>query len=284
MLWILLIMVIVGMITFVYVGVQMFSEAWEEEHQYENIESELDLLLLTIPPQHLTYLSFCAAFLGVIFVGAFLGTEFFRNIVGMVVIGMVFAIFPPFFVNLYRKHRQKAFGVQLVDALVALSNSLRAGFSLPKAVELLAEESPDPLRQEMRIVVQEMRLGEPLVTALRNLNKRMPNEDLDLLATAIDIAGEVGGNLSEIFDNIANTIRERHKIQGRIDALTSQGRLQGIVVGLLPLFLGVAINYIDPTLFRPMYTTPIGWGLIAVAIILELLGFWIIMKIVSIRV
>ncbi|RME82994.1 MAG: hypothetical protein D6785_07225 [Planctomycetota bacterium] len=276
--------VCLGVMAFAYVGIQLFTESWEKDEKYEELENNIDLILLTLPPQHLTYLSFLSAFLGIGLAGLFLGFDFYKNPMGMIVVGSLCGALPAFYIKMYRKKRQKMFGIQLIDALSSLSNSLRAGHALPKAVELLAMEAPEPLRSEMQIVVQEMRLGESLVQALRNLEKRMPNEDLDLLATAIDIAGEVGGNLTEVFDNIAHTIRERNKIEGKINAMTSQGKAQGVVVAFLPLVLGLAINFIDPQLFRPMYTTLVGWIMIGVVILLEIIAFFIIMKIVTIKV
>lgn len=272
--------VFIGVMAFAYAGIQLFSQGWESyEEKYEDMEVSMESLLLTIPPQHLLYISMLSGLVG--YIGAYF---FFGNLMGGLIIGGFFLLGPRVSLMIYKKKRQKKFGTQLIDALSALSNSLRAGFALPKAIELLSIEGADPLRQEMKIVVQEMRLGDTLVQALRNLEKRMPNEDLDLLATAISIAGEVGGNLTEIFDNIANTIRERNKIEGRIDALTSQGKAQGFVVGMLPLILGLAVNAIDPKMFEPMYTTWYGWIMIGVVIFLEMVAMLIIRKIVTIRV
>ena len=114
--------------------------------------------------------------------------------------------------------------------------------------------------------------------------RRVPSQDLDLLATSIAISASVGGNLAEVFDRIAETVRERHRIEGRIDALTAQGKMQGLMVSVLPIIVGVAINFIDPELMRPLLTTPIGWGILAVMIIMEGLGYFFVRKITSIEV
>ena len=272
--------VFLGVMAFAYVGIQLFSQGWESyEEKYDEIEVSMESLLLTIPSQHILYLSMLSGLVG--YIGAYF---MFGNLMGGVIIGGFFLLFPRVSLVIYKKKRQKKFANQLIDALGALSNSLRAGHALPKAIEILSTESPDPLKQEMKIVVQEMRLGDTLVESLRNLEKRMPNEDLDLLATAISIAGEVGGNLTEVFDNIADTIRERNKIEGRIEALTSQGKAQGFVVAMLPLILGLAVNAIDPKMFEPMYTTWYGWSMIGLVILLEVVALLIIRKIVTIRV
>ncbi|RME03151.1 MAG: hypothetical protein D6805_07655 [Planctomycetota bacterium] len=271
----------VGVLSFVFIGLQMFSKKWEsyEEKYLEEPEVNLQAALLTIPPQHVLYLSSLSGI-----VGYFLSYALLSSLMGASIFGVLFGFFPKIGLNLYVKNRSKRFGEQLVDALISLSNSLRAGHSLPKAVDLLSKEAADPMRQEMRIVAQEMRLGEPLEEALKHLHARLPNEDLELVITAISIAGEVGGNLTEIFDRIAETIRERQKIEGRIQSLTAQGKAQGWVVAMLPVLLALAVNYIDPQLFRPMYTTVAGWVLIGVVIVMELIGMKIIQKIVTIRV
>ena len=270
-----------GVVAFVYIGVQMFSQGWEsyDEKYMENAEGDLESALLTIPPQHLTYLCFLSGLLG--FGLCYL---MFRSLFGSVMMSCFATLLPKMALNRYKIKRQKKFAEQLVDALVAMSNSLKAGYALPKAMEALALEAANPMGQEMRIVIQEMRLGDTIVQALRNLHSRMPNDDLDLVITAISISQDLGGNLTEVFERIAETIRARQEIEGKIDALTSQGKAQGFIVGMLPLFLGLAVNYIDPKLFKPMYTTIAGWVLIGVVIILEMIGMAIIKKIVTIRV
>jgi tight adherence protein B len=136
--------------------------------------------------------------------------------------------------------------------------------------------------QEMRMVVQEMRVGVTTEEALRHLAVRMPSEDLNLLITCITITREVGGNLSEIFDNIADTIRERHRIQGKVEALTAQGKLQGIVVALLPVAIGIALNVINPDLMRPMYQSWLGVMMICTIVVMESVGTFIIWRLTKI--
>ena len=180
--------------------------------------------------------------------------------------------------------RDKAFGLQLVDALVNMGNSLKAGFSLNQALELVQREMENPMSQEIRLVTQEIRLGVSVENALQHLLERMPSQDLDLVVTAITISREIGGNLTEVFDNIADTVRERHRIGGKIDALTAQGKLQGIIISLLPIGVGVALNLINPKKMEPMFNTFLGWLMIVGILGLEALGMFVIFKIVSIEV
>lgn len=266
---------------FVLVGILLFSERWEsyEEKYLEEAGRSLDDLLLTLPPQQLIFLGFASAFLVLALV--YVVTE---SAALSIVFGAAGFFAPRLSLKVYKARRVKAFSDQLVDALGTLNNALRSGFALPKALATVAEESPKPLSQEFKIVCQELRLGRDLEEAMRNMHGRVPSEDLDLLITAIGIATEVGGNLTEVFDKIAHTIRERHRIEGRIDSLTAQGKMQGLVIGLLPLFLVAAMNAIDPEMLVPLYTTWIGFGVIALICVLEVLGFFFIRKICNIEV
>jgi tight adherence protein B len=136
-----------------------------------------------------------------------------------------------------RARRLAAFNLQLVDALVSMSNALRAGFSIQQAFESIVKEGKKPIAQEFSVFLQQMRIGVRFEDALKNLEERVGSEDLTLMVRAVEIARQTGGNLTETFDRIADTIRERSRIEGRIKALTAMGRLQGIVVGLIPVFL-----------------------------------------------
>ena len=171
-----------------------------------------------------------------------------------------------------------------MPALTTITNSLRTGFSLPKAFQLIAADMPKPICQEFGIVVQELRLGIETEEGLNNLLERLPSQDLDLMVTSVAISNQVGGNLAEVFDRIAKTIRERHRIEGRIDALTAQGKIQGILVSLLPIFVAVMLYWIDPEMMRPLYMTLVGRMVIGAMIVMEALGFFFIWKITNIEV
>jgi tight adherence protein B len=165
-----------------------------------------------------------------------------------------------------------------------MGNSLRAGHSLPVAFELIARESENPMGQEIRLLTQEMRLGVSMEDALAHLHQRMPGEDLDILISSILISREVGGNLAEVFDNIADTIRERHRIQGKINSLTAQGKLQGAIIALLPVMIAVFLNAWSPDLMRPMFTDWRGLCMIGAIVVMEAIGGYMIYRIVSIRI
>ena len=217
----------------------------------------------------------------------------FFFIVGLIVsqsffVGLLFGVFgfftPRFFISYLRKKRHQQFEAQLVDGLLVLSNALRSGMNLVQAIETLEQEMEAPISQEFGLVIRENRLGVNIEEALENLAKRIPSEDLSLLVTSINIVHGMGGNLMEIFDSMAEVIRERNKLKGKTDALTSQGKLQGIIVGLMPTVIGVIMYFMDPPAMQRMFTSAIGIISIGVMLGLQIAGFFILKKITTIRV
>jgi tight adherence protein B len=134
------------------------------------------------------------------------------------------------------------------------------------------------------LMLRENKLGIPLDKALQNMCERIPSNNLDLVVTSIVIARTAGGNLAEIFDQIASTVREISRLEGKIDALTAQGKLQGLVIGSLPLLLGYLIYLMDPEMMSTLWNDPIGWGIIGIIVLFESIGAFFIWKIVSIDI
>lgn len=159
-------------------------------------------------------------------------------------VGGAFA--PRFYVKRQQKQRLQKFNEQLSDMLNLMVNGLRAGYSTMQAMEAISKELPSPICDEFRRVVQEMQIGIPMESALENLLRRIPSEDLDFVVTAINVQREVGGNLSEILDNISFTIRERVRIKGEVRVLTSQVRTSGTVLSLIPFFLTLILWFLNP--------------------------------------
>jgi tight adherence protein B len=180
--------------------------------------------------------------------------------------------------------RLGAFNKQLPDTITLLSNSLRAGSSFLQSIELVSREGNPPMAEEMGRVVREVNLGLGMEEALNNLVRRIKSEDLDLMVTAISIQQQVGGNLAEILDTIAFTIRERVRIKGEINTLTAQGRYSGYLVAMLPVGLAFMLNLINPAFMEPLFTQLIGRIALGVGIVMELIGFFIIQKMVDIKV
>jgi tight adherence protein B len=180
--------------------------------------------------------------------------------------------------------RLNSFNKQLPDTITLLSNSLRAGSSFLQSIELVSRESPGPMGPEMGRVVREVNLGLSMEEALSNLVRRIKSDDLDLMVTAIGVQQQVGGNLAEILDTIAFTIRERVRIKGEIRTLTAQGRYSGYLVAFLPIGIMVTLNLINPEFMQPLFTELIGQILLVVGGIMMLIGFFAIQKITDIKV
>ncbi len=201
-----------------------------------------------------------------------------------VVAAVVGAVMPRVTWRVLRKRRMDKLVLQLPDGLTMMAGAMRAGAGLQAALELVVKESPAPLSQEFSVLLREQRLGLPLEESLRGLGERLKMEDINLFVSALTIAKEVGGNLSEILERLSGTLRSKAVMEGKIKALTSQGKLQGIIVGLLPIFLAGVLYAMDPVAMTPMFTTYYGWGTMAAIAVLLLLGGVFIRKIVSIDV
>lgn len=250
-----------------------------EAEVLKGTEVTLDQIYLNIPAQQLLYV---AMILFVLVAG--LTMLLFGSPLLAFVFGVAAFASPRMLARHLKKRRDRRFGVQLVDALMNISNALRSGFSLPQSFELIQREMDNPIAQEFRLLNQETRVGVPMEQALQHMLDRMPSDDLDLVVTAILVSAEVGGSLAEVMDNIAKTIRERHQIEGKVQALTSQGRMQAIILCLVPIILAFIINGINPYFFEPMVKSWWGWGLFGVIGVLEILGLLVVRKIVTIDV
>lgn len=203
----------------------------------------------------------------------------------MASIGAVVGFMLPFLLmNIKTGKRIKLFNRQLGDALILIANSLRTGYSFMQALDMVAKEMKPPISSEFARTVKEMNLGTTTESALGNMAKRINSEDLDLVLTAVLIQRQVGGNLSEVLDNIARTIRERVRIRGEIKTLTAQGRLSGFVVGLLPVIMGCIIYVLNPEYVKVLFTHPIGRLMLGAAAVSQVIGIILIRRIVDIKI
>jgi tight adherence protein B len=195
---------------------------------------------------------------------------------------------PDMYVKFRAKRRVAKFNDMLADTCAMLASSLRSGYSLLQAMDLVAREGTGAVSSEFRRVVQEVGLGLSTEAALANLYRRVPSDDLDLMITAINIQHEVGGNLSQILDSIAHTIRERVRIKGEIRTLTAQGRISGYVITALPVGLAIFLTTINPGYMAPIFTfgmPPQAWCCLPVTSgAMIVMGYFAIMKIVDIEV
>lgn len=183
-----------------------------------------------------------------------------------------------------RRRRLDKMEQQLPDALLMLAGGIKAGVSLTQAISQLALESRPPMSQEFDLLLREQRLGVSLDEALSNLNTRLPLQSVTLAVAAMRIASETGGQLAETLERASQTLRNKLAMEGKIRALTSQGKLQAWVVGALPLFLMFVLDKMEPVAMGLLFSTPLGWGTLVAVAILEIFGVIIIRKIVDIDV
>ena len=183
-----------------------------------------------------------------------------------------------------RLRRQKQFDEQMPDALMMLAGSMRAGVGLNAAMHQLVREAQPPLTQEFALVLREQRLGVTLEQSLAGLNRRVPTQTATLVVSAMRVAIETGGGLAETLERTAQTIRSRQQMEGKISALTAQGKLQAWVVGLLPIVLMLILDKMEPEAMAMLWHTRMGWATLAVIAFLELVGIYLIRKIIAIDV
>jgi len=280
----------VGMLIFLMTyrySINIFE--WVERQTYGTrtyLMEKLEFLFIEIAPEKLTYILLGAsvgsgAFILLLF-GIF-GNWIFGLILGSIVSFIGFKA-PRIIVDHLVERRIKAYANQMVDALQLLSNGIRAGLSVPQAMGMIVDEMPPPISQEFSILLQQNRIGVPLEECFENLAKRVPLQDNDMFVSSINILRETGGNLAETFDTIVDVIRERIRLQQKVDTSTAQGMFQGIVIGFMPWGLGIVYYFQDPETMSMLFTKPLGWVLLLFAVALDFAGFYVIMRIVKINI
>jgi tight adherence protein B len=183
-----------------------------------------------------------------------------------------------------RLRRRRRLLRQLPDCLDLMAASLRSGLALLPAIQHLARNQPHPIGQELALVIRRHRMGATLDAALEDLQRRIGGTEAELFVTAVGVARQLGGNLSEVLARLSQTLRERQAIEAKIAALTAQGRLQARIVGLLPLALLVVMTRMEPRAMHLMYTTPQGWAALLVLAVLELSGLLLLRRLARIEV
>jgi len=213
-----------------------------------------------------------------------LGFILLHNPIGIGIGVILGLIMPRLIVKVITSRRVVKFENQLVDGLMLLSSSLRAGMSLNQAFEVLVEEMSPPISEEFAWVVRANQMGITLQDSLEHLKQRMPVSDLDLITTAIGISRETGGDLTEIFAQLVFTIREKKKLEDRVKALTVQGRMQGAIMGILPIAFAIFIYFVNPKSFNILLTDRMGQMMLTWAVMSEVIGIFLIKKLSRIEV
>ncbi|PQO25076.1 secretion protein [Blastopirellula marina] len=200
------------------------------------------------------------------------------------ILAVILGIMPFGYIWFQRNKRLAKFGNQLPDALELIARALRAGHSLGAGFHLVSEEMLDPIGSEFRKVFESQNLGVPLEEAIVDMTERVPNLDLKFFGTAVILQRQTGGDLAEILDKIGRLVRQRMELFGQIQALTGEGRISGIVLLGMPPALFIVMWYLNPTYVMTLFTDPLGQKMLAGAIVMQLIGAWVIQKIIDIKV
>lgn len=268
--------------------ISAFSARYRERFIQE-ASVEMDDVLLNMPPSKILDISFaisalCAA-VAVMAVAFFVeNMTLTKGVVAALLAGGASFPGPRLLLRHLRKQRLTKFNEQLEDALLSISGSLKAGFSINQALEVVANENRKPLSSEFSLLMHESHLGVSLDDALDKMAARLNCPDFELVAIAIVTARQTGGELTSILERLASVIRERVRITGRIRALTAQGRMQAVIIGLMPWALFIAMMYIATDMMTNFFSSLPGILCIILVIVLDLAGFLLIRKITSIDI
>jgi tight adherence protein B len=210
------------------------------------------------------------------------------NVVLGLIMGSIIGILgwnlPLLYVKQQQEKRATIFVDQMVDGLTIMANGIKAGLSITQAMERVVDNLGEPIAQEFGLVLSQIRIGRSVEEALVELAFRIPKPDVQMFVTAINILKETGGNMGETFETIVTTIRERQKVEKKIQAMTTQGMMQGLIITSVPFMILIGFAILDPSYIKPLFTDPKGIGLLFLMITLQVIGGLMIRSIVSIKV
>lgn len=252
--------------------------------QRDEVIHYLELMFVEIDHKKLTV----SMMLGSFGLGALFLVLFWPNITAGIMFGSVFTIIgwvlPKIAVKYLYDQRCSKFTDQMVDGMTILSNGVRAGLSITQSMDRVVKNLDNPISQEFQLVLSQARVGQTIEDSLTELGERIPRPDVQMFVTAVNILKETGGNMAETFQTITFTIRERQKIEKKIEALTAQGIMQGIIISSVPFILLAVFFVVDPNYVMPLFNTTLGLIAFMVVIVLQVMGGLMIKKIVSIKV
>ncbi|MVF12528.1 hypothetical protein FT643_10285 [Ketobacter sp. MCCC 1A13808] len=208
----------------------------------------------------------------------------FSNVVFSVIAAIVIFVTPSMVLKIMKKRRSDDFIEQLPDALSSISSSLRSGLNLVKSFQQVVKNQPQPLAQEFAQVLVEYRVGTDLNDSLDELAKRIDRQDIMLMNSAIKISRSVGGNLAETLDTLSKTLREKAKVEGKINALTSMGQAQGTLATFFPVFIGYVFYKIEPEAMSKLFTSYLGYIWLAIMCTMAVMAYFMIRKIVTVDI
>ena len=260
------------LVSLAYPFFEATGERWQRKRM-DKITPKLDRMFLDIPLDKLLLIDMLSPL-----VSGLLGFLLTRNIWVAAVMAVAGLALPIFIIKRLEAMRRQKFASQLVDGLMILSSSLKAGLSLLQSFEELTQEMPNPISQEFGLVIRQMQMGVSLEEAITKLKRRMRLDELDMVVTAMLVARETGGDLTQTFSRVIYTIQERNKLIGRVNALCVQANMQGVIMSLLPILFGIFVYKVNPGFFDVFFKDNLGRGLMVYAIISEILGIIFIRK------
>lgn len=231
----------------------------------------------------LTAQEFVYIWLGLVFVPIAILSLAGANVVTIFAVALIGFAIPPILLNHARNKTQAMFSKQLGEALIIMGNAVRGGFSFRQAMDGVARDMQPPISTEFGKAIREINYGVSQETALKHMTERMNNPDLDLLVCAVLISSQVGGNLSDILETIATTIKDRIRIKQEVKVLTASGRMSSLIIGLLPVFIVLVLMLLNPNYFSSFFQSTIGIIMVVVCVVMEVIGFLLIRKISDIE-
>lgn len=255
-------------------------ESWRnwQSKQIIRVSSKLDDSFIFVEREKIVFLTFSP----LIFAGA--GFLLIHNIIGLAIGLIIGFIFPGMLINIAKQNRLRKLQSQLVDALMVLSSSLKGGLSFIQALEVVCEEMPTPVSEEFGLIIKRNKLGVNLDDCLLALRERVPLEEINLLVSSIIIAKGTGGELTRVFSRLVETIRNNIKLKQKISTLTLQGRLQGIIMAIMPIVFAAFIYKQNPQHFDVMLETPLGRNLLVLAVVAQIIGMYLIKRISTMKI
>jgi tight adherence protein B len=284
--WFVYPLVVLSVIVAVYFSADRVIQIIQQRSlgQMQKMQNYLQLMSAPMDPKKLQWMLMLMSF----GIAALAVLVFWPNIL----VGLIFGIslgvvgwsIPVVFIKNSYENRCNVIVDQMVDGLTIMANGVKSGLGVTQAMERVVENMPGPISREFQTVLSQVQLGRSLEEALIELAERVPRPDMQMFVTGINILKETGGNLAETFETIVFTIRERQKLEKKIQAMTAQGVAQGFIITLIPFVILIVFYYADPQFVMPLFTTTLGLFFLFIMFTLILTGGFMIRKIVKIEV
>lgn len=282
MLWLLIFFCVgvsVALLSQVLLPVPLRIYQQTQEKKAQEASKKLENLFLEIERKRITFVFIIVPLL---FAGT--GFFFFQNPIGAIAGATIGFVLPNIFIKIWENGRRQKFETQLLDSLLVLSGSLKAGLSLLQSLEVLVEDTAPPISQEFGLLLKEVKMGMSLEESLNRLNKRMPSEELTMLISSILVAQETGGDITKVFSRLAATMRNNRKLKDNVKTLTLQGRMQGIIMSILPFIFIWWVLTFNRQHFDILLESETGRVLLIIGAVLQTVGLFLIYKFSIIKI